>query len=135
MISYVTMKTASNFMRQIFSSFTNSLLIEFIDYINEKNKDKFLSSYTILYLIFCLIITPFAFFFQMVIPVIFEIWTRDKILFDPILFASMTSAFLIMIFYNPAQPFNDVIDVSEISFHVPTVIDVYVLCSQNGFGK
>ena len=42
MISYVTMKTASNFMKQFFFSFINSLQIEFIDYINEKNKDKFL---------------------------------------------------------------------------------------------
>jgi len=103
MISYVTMNTANNFMRQIFSSFTNSLLIEFIDYINNNNKDKFLYTHTILYFIFCLIITPFAFFFQMIIPIIFEIWTRDKILFDPILFASLTSSFLIMIFYNPAS--------------------------------
>jgi len=102
MIGYVAMKTASNLMQQIFSSFTNSLVIEFIGYINEKNKDNFLYSYTFLYFIFCLIITPFAFFFQIVAPIIFEIWTRDKILFDPILFASMTSAFLIMVFYNPA---------------------------------
>jgi len=103
MISYVAMKTVSNFMKQIFSSFTNSLLVEFIGYINEKNKDKFLHSYTILYFIFCLIVTPFAFFFQIVAPVIFEIWTRDKILFDPILFASLTSSFLIMMFYHPAS--------------------------------
>ena len=62
MVSYVAMKTASNFMKMIFFSFTNSLIIEFADYINQKNEDKFLHSYTILYLIFCLIITPFAFF-------------------------------------------------------------------------
>ena len=67
MISYVAMKTASNFMRQIFTSFTNSLLIEFIDYINEKNKDKFLYSHTALYFIFCLIITPFAFYFKIIL--------------------------------------------------------------------
>ena len=102
MISYVAIKTASNFMAQIFSSFTSSLLIEFVGYINEKDKDKFLHSYTILYLIFCLIVTPFAFFLQIFAPIIFEVWTRDKIIFDTILFASLTSSFLVMVFYQPA---------------------------------
>ena len=103
MVGYVAMKTASNFMLQIFSTFTNSLLVEFIDYINEKDEDKFISANTILYFIFCFIITPFAFFFQMVAPIVFEIWTRDKILFDPVLFASMTTSFLIVMFYLPAS--------------------------------
>ena len=58
--------------------------------------------YTILYLIFCLIVTPFAFFLQIFAPIIFEVWTRDKIIFDTILFASLTSSFLVMVFYQPA---------------------------------
>jgi O-antigen/teichoic acid export membrane protein len=96
------MRTASNFMKQIFSAFTNSIKIEFIDYINEKNEKYFLNTYLSLYFILSLIIIPFAFFFQIIAPTIFEIWTRDKIIFDPILFGSMTISFLIMIFYNPA---------------------------------
>ena len=103
MITYVAMKTASNIMSQLFSSFANSFLVEFIDYINEKNDRAYIYSYTMLYIIFILIIIPFAFFFQIAAPVVFEIWTRDKIIFDPILFASMTGSFLIMIFYYPAS--------------------------------
>ena len=102
MVGYVAMRTASNFMKQIFSTFTNSIKIEFIDYINEKNEKHFLNTYLSVYFILSLIIIPFAFFFQIIAPTIFEIWTRDKIIFDPILFGSMTISFLIMIFYNPA---------------------------------
>jgi len=103
MVGYVAMRTASNFMKQIFSTFSNSLRIEFIDYINEKNKKNFLYTYVSLYFIFSLIIIPFSFFFQIIAPTVFEIWTRDKIIFDPILFGSMTISFLIMVFYNPAS--------------------------------
>ena len=64
MVGYVAMRTASNFMKQIFSAFTNSIKIEFIDYINEKNEKYFLNTYLSLYFILSLIIIPFAFFFS-----------------------------------------------------------------------
>jgi len=100
--AYVTMKTANNILKQLFNSFANSLLIEFSAYINKKNKKKFIKTYTFLIAILSIVIIPVAFFFQIIISDLFLFWTRGKIQFDNILFASMTIAFLIMIFYQPA---------------------------------
>ena len=76
-------------------------MIEFIGYINEEKKQKFHISYTVLYLLMCLIITTSAFFFQIIAPTLFGFWTKNSIPFDNILFASMTITFLIMVFYYP----------------------------------
>ena len=101
LVTYVTIRTANNFMKQLFSSFSNSFLIEYADNINKKNKKKFINSYKIYYLILNSLIAPIAFIFQIIASDLFQIWTKNKIEFDPILFASITAAFLIMIFYTP----------------------------------
>ena len=101
MLNYVVMRTANNIMKSFFFSFINSFMIEFIDYINEEKKQKFHISYTVLYLLMCLIITTSAFFFQIIAPTLFRFWTKNSIPFDNILFASMTITFLIMVFYYP----------------------------------
>ena len=101
LVAYVTMKTANNILKQLFNSFTNSLLIEFSAYINEKNKKKFIKTYTFIIAILSIVIIPIAFFFKYNFRFIFDL-TRGKIQFDNILFASMTIVFLIMIFYQPA---------------------------------
>lgn len=100
--AFVAMKTANNILKQLFNSFTNSLLIEFSEYINKKDKKKFIKSYIFLISILSVVIIPLAFFFQIIISDLFLLWARGKMEFDNILFASMTIAFLIMIFYQPA---------------------------------
>ena len=102
MVNYSIMKTASNLMRSFFNSILNSLIIEFIDYINQKNKIKFQNTYLIIYFLNCLIITTSVFFLQTIAPPLFEFWTKNKILFDNVLFASFSIAFIIMIFYSPS---------------------------------
>ena len=64
LVAYVTMKTANNILKQLFNSFTNSLLIEFSAYINEKNKKKFIKTYTFIIAILSIVIIPIAFFFK-----------------------------------------------------------------------
>lgn len=100
--AYATMKTANNMIKQLFNSFLNSLLIEFSGYINKKNKESFIKSYTFINVMLGILIIPVAFFMQIVISDLFSIWTKNKIQFDNILFASMTISFLIMIYYQPA---------------------------------
>ena len=99
LVTYVTIRTANNFMKQLFSSFSNSFLMEYADNINKKNKKKFINSYKIYYLILNSLFG--ANFGADSASDLFQIWTKNKIEFDPILFASITAAFLIMIFYTP----------------------------------
>ena len=101
LVTYVAIRTANNLIRKFFYTFSNSFLIEFSGYINKKDKKKFTNSYKIIYLLLSILVTPIAFIFQIVASDIFEIWTQNKLEFDPVLFASMTTAFLIIIFYNP----------------------------------
>lgn len=62
--AFVAMKTANNILKQLFNSFTNSLLIEFSAYINKKDKKKFIKSYIFLTSILSIVIIPLAFFFR-----------------------------------------------------------------------
>ena len=102
MVNYTVIRTASNLMRSFFNSILNSLLIEFIDYINQKNKIKFQNTYYILYFLTSLFITTSAFFLQTIAPPLFELWTKNNISFDNVLFASFSIAFIIMVFYSPS---------------------------------
>ena len=52
--------------------------------------------------VICFLITPSAFFLQLIINPLFDIWTKNKIGFDPMLFSLFTSSFLMMIFYTPS---------------------------------
>ena len=103
MAGFVVIRTASNLLKSFFNAITGSLLIEFTDFINNKDKKRFYYSYTSLYLIILFIISPISFFFQLIAPRLFDIWTKGQINFDSVLFASLTISFLIMIFYTPAM--------------------------------
>ena len=103
MVAFVTMRTASNFIEKILSAAAGSILVEFIGYINANEKEKFLSIITIMYFVLCFVIMPLALIVQFVAPFIFKIWTKNLIIFDPIVFATLTSTLLIIIFYKPAQ--------------------------------
>ena len=102
MITYMTIKTANGLINQFFQAFSNAFFIEYADYLNKKDKKKFLTSYIVIYVVICFLIIPSAFFLQLIINPLFDIWTKNKISFDPILFALFTSSFLMMIFYTPS---------------------------------
>jgi O-antigen/teichoic acid export membrane protein len=102
MITYMTIKTANGLINQFFQAFSNAFFIEYADYLNKKDKKKFLTSYIVIYIVICFLITPSAFFLQLIINPLFDIWTTNKISFDPMLFALFTSSFLMMIFYTPS---------------------------------
>lgn len=102
MITYMTIKTANGLINQFFQAFSNAFFIEYADYLNKKDKKKFLTSYIVIYVVICFLIIPSAFFLQLIINPLFDIWTTNKISFDPMLFALFTSSFLMMIFYTPS---------------------------------
>lgn len=102
LVAYIAMRTASNIIIQFYSSFSNSLLIEYSKYLNNKDKKKFIKTYIALFGLLIFLITPLAFIFQIFISDLYEIWTRNKIEFDPILFGFMSISILITIFYQPA---------------------------------
>jgi len=102
LVAYVAMRTASNIITQFYSSLSNSLLIEYSKYLINKDKKKFINTYISLFGLLIFMITPLAFIFQIFISDLYEIWTRNKIEFDPILFGFMSISILIFIFYQPA---------------------------------
>ena len=103
MVAFAIMRAGSNFIQRFLSAGTGSILVEFIGYINANEKEKFSSIITIMYFVLCFVIMPFALIVQFVAPFIFKIWTKNLIIFDPIVFATLTSMLLITITYKPAQ--------------------------------
>ena len=102
MITYMTIKTANGLINQFFQAFSSAFFIEYAGYLSKKDKKKFLTSYIVIYVVICFLIIPSAFFLQLIINPLFDIWTTNKISFDPMLFALFTSSFLMMIFYTPS---------------------------------
>ena len=54
MITYMTIKTANGLINQFFQAFSNAFFIEYADYLNKKDKKKFLTSYIVIYVVICL---------------------------------------------------------------------------------
>lgn len=103
LVGYTTTRTASNFIVSFYNSIAEILKIELIGFINKNDRKSFNNLLVYIFFIFCFIISPCIYLIQFIAPELFRIWTNDKILYDPILFASLCMSTLLIIFYRPAN--------------------------------
>jgi O-antigen/teichoic acid export membrane protein len=93
--AFATMRTLSNVSLQGIGTITNPVVPEFMSFLRERNQDKTTAIYGFLWFITVILLSPVLVIIQGIIPEIFNIWTRGKIVYDPIVFGLFSVTLLI----------------------------------------
>jgi O-antigen/teichoic acid export membrane protein len=101
LIAFTTMRTGANVALQGLSTITNPLMPELIRYLHAKEQEKFEASLGTVWIIIVCVLCPSIIVLQVFVEPLFIVWTRNKIVFDSVLFALLSMGVII---YGLAQP-------------------------------
>ena len=101
--TFSTNRTLSNVMKQGIGSITQPLLPELMDALNCKNQNKTEGVFSLVWLVALIVLVPSFTFMQLLIPPVFEFWTRGKIAYDPLLFALFSGSILVYVLSQSAR--------------------------------
>ncbi len=102
MVAFVTMRTGANVAIQGLATITNPLLPELMRFLNQRDQKRSGMSFSIIWLAIISIIAPSVILLQVFVGPFFEIWTRGKVTFDPMLFSMLSMGVLILGIAQPA---------------------------------
>jgi O-antigen/teichoic acid export membrane protein len=103
MAAFATMRTGANSVLQGLNTITNPLLPELMRFLVGKDQAKSEASFGVVWLVVIACMAPAVIVLQGVAPHLFSAWTRGKIVFDPLLFATLSDAILIYALSQPAM--------------------------------
>ena len=101
LVAFTTMRTGANVALQGLGTITSPMMPELMNFLNEKNQNKSESAFASVWAVLVVFMAPGVVILQIFIPSLFKIWTRGKVVFDPLLFAVLSMTVLI---YALAQP-------------------------------
>ena len=99
--AFATMRTGANTALQGLNTITNPLLPELMRFLNQRDQARSEGAFGSVWLIVLGLMAPAVVVLQVVAPPLFVVWTRGKIIFDPLLFGSFSLGVLV---YALAQP-------------------------------
>ncbi len=99
--AFATMRTGANVALQGLGTVTNPLMPELMRFLNQKDQARSEAAFSFVWLLVVLAAGPAVIVLQWLAPMLFYLWTRGKIPFDPQLFAMLSLGVLI---YALAQP-------------------------------
>jgi O-antigen/teichoic acid export membrane protein len=100
-IIFNTTRTGANTALQGLSTITNPLMPELMTFLHERKQDKIEASLGTIWIIVIALMCPGVLILQSFIEPFFIIWTQNKVVFNPGLFATLSLGVLI---YGAAQP-------------------------------
>lgn len=100
MAAFATMRTGANVALQGLGTIVNPLMPELMRFLRLKDQDRTETAFGFVWLM-VLAMCPAVILIQCMAPPLFEVWTRGKFEFDPVLFAMLSVGVLI---YALAQP-------------------------------
>jgi O-antigen/teichoic acid export membrane protein len=103
MAAFATMRTGANSVLQGLNTITNPLLPELMRFLVSRDQAKSEASFGVVWLVVIVCMAPAVIVLQWVAPHLFSAWTRGKIVFDPLLFATLSDAILIYALSQPAM--------------------------------
>ena len=103
MVVFVTTRTCANILFQGLGTVTNPLMPELMRFLREKNQGRSEAAICFVWLFLIIILVPSAITAQWIMPDIFSIWTRNKVEYNPILFAFFSQSVLIFALAQPAM--------------------------------
>lgn len=101
MAAFATMRTGANVALQSLGTVTNPLMPELMRFLNQKDQVRSEAVFGLVWLLVVLALGPAIIVLQWLAPLLFSLWTRGKIPFDPQLFTMLSLGVLI---YALAQP-------------------------------
>lgn len=101
--TFSTIRSGANLALQGLNTITNPLMPELMRFISTRQQEKVEAAMSTVWLVVVAIMSPSVILFQVVAPILFPLWTRGKIPFDPILFAVLSSSVLVFAAAQPAM--------------------------------
>ncbi|RYY53765.1 MAG: hypothetical protein EOO09_16770 [Chitinophagaceae bacterium] len=99
---FSTLRTGANFALQGLSSITNPLMPELMRFLNQKDQDRFESALSSIWIVVVVLLVPAIIVVQAFAEPLFQVWTRGKIEFNPLLFALLSVNVLLYALTQPA---------------------------------
>ena len=103
MAAFATMRTGANSVLQGLNTITNPLLPELMRFLVARDQARSEASFGVVWLVVTVCMAPAVIVLQWLAPHMFELWTRGKIAFDPLLFATLSDGILIYALSQPAM--------------------------------
>jgi O-antigen/teichoic acid export membrane protein len=103
MAAFATMRTGANCVLQGLNTITNPLLPELMRFLVARDQARCEASFAVVWLVVTACMAPAVIVLQWVAPHLFGLWTRGKISFDPLLFATLSDGILIYALSQPAM--------------------------------
>jgi O-antigen/teichoic acid export membrane protein len=126
--AFATTRTWTNAALQGLGTVTQPLMPELMRYLAGRDQARTVGAFGAVWVLLLGAMIPGSLVLQVVAPSLFELWTRGKIPFDPILFALLTSGVLIYAMAQPAQAI-----VTGNNLLVPQLV-LSILCATVGVG-
>jgi O-antigen/teichoic acid export membrane protein len=103
MAAFATMRTGANCVLQGLNTITNPLLPEMMRFLVARDQARSEASFSVVWLVLTTCMAPAVIVLQWGAPHLFALWTRGKIAFDPLLFATLSDGILIYALSQPAM--------------------------------
>lgn len=99
--AFATMRTGANIALQGLGTLTNPLMPELMRFLHQRDQQRTDASFSTVWMIVVVVMSPGVVVFQLLAEPLFASWTRNKIAFNPLLFAVLSLGVLV---YAIAQP-------------------------------
>lgn len=99
--AFSTMRTGANVASQGLNSVANPLMPELMRFLHRRDQPRSDAALGIVWIIVIAILAPAVIVLQVIMEPLFLIWTRGKVPFEPLLFATLSAGVLV---YGVAQP-------------------------------
>lgn len=103
MAAFATMRTGANSVLQGLNTITNPLMPELMRFLVARDQARSEASFGVVWLVVTVCMAPAVIVLQWVAPHLFEVWTRGKIAFNPMLFATLSDGILVYALSQPAM--------------------------------
>jgi len=103
MVAFVTMRTGASVALQGLATITNPIMPELMRFLNQRDQRRSEMTFSIIWLAVICAMAPSVIILQAFVGPFFEIWTRGKVIFDPMLFGMLSLGVLIFGIAQPAM--------------------------------
>lgn len=101
LVSFSTIRTGANFVMQGLNTIMHPMMPELMRFLHQRDQARSETAFGTIWIIIIALMAPGVVILQTFIAPFFELWTKGKVVFDPVLFALLSTGVLL---YAAAQP-------------------------------
>jgi O-antigen/teichoic acid export membrane protein len=101
MTAFSTMRTMSNLSLQGIGTITNPIMPEIMKFLRARDSERTSATMGFVWFFAVILLSPLMIAFQWIMPIVFHVWTRGKIAFNPVLFGLFSIALLLFSLARP----------------------------------